>query len=281
MPEPKSASDSSSSSGPEPSPELLQEDLPLPGGATIRLWTLNRPEQRNAISQSLLAAMEGALAGLNPENGIRGLIITGSGPAFCAGADLKERATMSQDDVHAFLNRMGRLFRQIETLSVPTLAAINGFCFGGGLEMALCADFRMASGDAKMGLTETSLGIIPGAGGTQRLPRIIGQALATEMILSAERIDAETALKRNLIREITDDAESLRRQSLRWMQKVCENAPLSLVLARQAIEKGMEMSLEEGLKLERQLYEKTLETEDRLEALQAFKEKRKPQFKGR
>ncbi|MCB1171326.1 MAG: enoyl-CoA hydratase/isomerase family protein [Leptospiraceae bacterium] len=281
MPEPQPSSRASSSSGSEDSRELLQEDLPLPDGGTIRLWTLNRPQQRNAISKNLLAEMEGALAGLNPENGIRGLIIIGSGPAFCAGADLKERATMTQEDVHSFLNRMGRLFRQIETLSVPTLAAINGFCFGGGLEMALCADFRMATREAKMGLTETSLGIIPGAGGTQRLPRIIGQALATEMILSAERIDAETALKRNLIRELADDADGLRQQALRWMQRVCENAPLSLVLARQAIEKGMEMTLEEGLKLERQLYEKTLETEDRLEALQAFKEKRKPQFKGR
>ena len=261
--------------------ELLQEDLPLPSGETIRIWTLNRSDQRNAISQNLLAAMEGALTGLNPEKGVRGLIILGSGPAFCAGADLKERATMSREDVESFLNRMGRLFRQIETLSVPTLAAINGFCFGGGLEMALCADFRMATEDAKLGLTETSLGIIPGAGGTQRLPRIIGRARATEMILSAEKISASTALDRGLIREVCADADDLRRAAIQWMQKVCENAPLSLVLARQAIEKGMEMSLEDGLKLERELYEKTLETEDRVEALNAFKEKRKPQFKGR
>ncbi|MEQ8352593.1 MAG: enoyl-CoA hydratase-related protein [Leptospiraceae bacterium] len=261
--------------------ELLQEDQPLPQGGTIRVWTLNRPEQRNAISQNLLAEMEGALSGLNPDQGIRGLIIQGSGPAFCAGADLKERASMSREDVDSFLNRMGRLFRQIETLSVPTVAAINGFCFGGGLEMALCADFRMATRDAIMGLTEVSLGIIPGAGGTQRLPRIVGRAIATEMILSAERISAETALSQRLIREIADDADDLKRAASQWMQKVCENAPLSIVLARQAIEKGMEMSLEDGLKLERQLYEQTLETEDRLEALKAFQEKRKPNFKGR
>lgn len=265
----------------QPAQELLQEDHPLADGGTIRIWTLNRPEQRNAISQSLLAEMEGALSGLNPQNGLRGLIITGSASAFCAGADLKERATMSQEDVHSFLDRMGRLFRQLETLSVPTLVAINGFCFGGGLEMALCADFRMATEDARMGLTETSLGIIPGAGGTQRLPRIIGQAKAREMILSAERIEATTALQLGLVRELAADSDSLRRSALNWMQKVCENAPLSLVLARQAIEKGMEMSLEDGLKLERELYERTLETEDRLEALQAFKEKRKPRFQGR
>ncbi|MCB1303375.1 MAG: enoyl-CoA hydratase/isomerase family protein [Leptospiraceae bacterium] len=262
------------------SDEFLQSDQPLASGGVLRVWTLNRPDQRNSMSRSLLAEMEGALSGLNPQNGIRGLIITGNGPAFCAGADLKERATMDQSEVKDFLDRTGRLFRQLETLSVPTLAAIGGYCLGGGLELALCCDFRIASEDAILGLTETSLGIIPGAGGTQRLPRIVGRAIATEMILSAERIPAKIALERRLIREIAVDADDLRQKATQWMEKVCSNAPLSLVLARQAIEKGMELSIEDGLKLERELYEQTLETEDRLEALQAFKEKRKPNFKG-
>ena len=164
---------------------LLVEKTPSPQGGHIITLTLNRPEAMNSFSRRLIDSFESAIDDVRRDGDARVLVMTGNGKAFSAGADLKERATMPPEEVREFLYRVGRLFRVVENLEIPTIAAINGYALGGGLELALCFDLRLAARSAKIGLTETSLGIIPGAGGTQRLTRIVGLARAREMIFTA------------------------------------------------------------------------------------------------
>lgn len=243
------------------------------------ILTLNRPESMNAFSLELVDQLENAIESYILSSS-RALIITGTGKAFCAGADLKERKEMSEDQVHRFLDRLGLLFRKIEQLKSPVICAINGFAFGGGLELALCADFRFVASSARIGLTETSLGIIPGAGGTQRLPRLIGAQKARDLIFTARRLDANEACSIGLVDRITSD-ETLITESIGYAKEILSNAPLAVELAKNAISNGMEMKLHDALIYERELYNQTLQTEDRIEALKAFQEKRKPVFQGK
>ncbi|TGK03093.1 enoyl-CoA hydratase [Leptospira langatensis] len=241
--------------------------------------SLNRPEKRNAISRELLRELMSCIekAGRDPK--IRALVLSGEGSVFCAGADLKERADMSEKEVHRFLDQVGACFQALENLPFPTIAALDGDAYGGGLEMALCCDFILMSHEAKVGLTETGLGIIPGAGGTQRLPRRIGRTKALELILTASVINAETALEIQLANSVWHDSAFTAGKKLAVL--LSEKAPISLKLAKLAINEGEGKDIKTALKIERKHYNKTLQTEDRLEALRAFKEKRKPEFKGR
>ncbi len=241
--------------------------------------TLNRPEKRNAISRDLLDQLMSHLLKAKSEPGVRALVLRGEGSVFCAGADLKERATMSEKEVHRFLDQVGKCFRILEDLSFPTIAALDGDAYGGGLEMALCCDFILMNSEAKVGLTETGLGIIPGAGGTQRLPRRIGKTKAMELILTAAIINADTALELQLANSIWHDSAFQAAKKLGIL--LSEKAPIALKLAKAAIKEGEGKNLESALKIERKQYNQTLKTEDRIEALNAFREKRKPQFKGR
>lgn len=260
--------------------QLNLEDHPTPYGGVIRQLNFQRPEALNAISRQLLIELEAAIADIERNRTVRVLLLTGSGRAFSTGADLKERAGMSDNEVREFLRRTGQLFQTIETLYCPVIAAINGYAFGGGLELALCCDLRYMAQSAQVGLTETSLGIIPGAGGTQRLWRAIGIPRAKELILTARRIDAETAARMDLVHEVCPD-DALMDRARTVALEIARNAPIALEQARFAIHQGGQVDLQSGLAIERKAYEVTIPTLDRREALEAFREKRDPQFQGK
>ncbi|MET3682259.1 enoyl-CoA hydratase/carnithine racemase [Alkalibacillus flavidus] len=247
----------------------------------VAVLTLNRPEAANAFSKQLIADFHKALNDIEEDESIRALIITGEGDkAFCAGADLKERRSMTQDEVVKTVQSIGDLVSRVGHLKVPTIAAINGAAFGGGLELTLACDIRIASDHAKMGLTETSLAIIPGAGGTQRLAKLIGLAKAKYYILTAKRMTSDEAKHIGLIEDHVSNDELLN-EAVELANSIASNGPIGVQAAKQAIDAGCEQDLATGLQIERHHYMKTIPTEDRLEALEAFGEKRKPQFKGK
>lgn len=178
------------------------------------------------------------------------------------------------------LNRFGEVFTLIEQLPQPTICVLNGYAFGGGLELALACDFRIAAETVSLGLTETGLGIIPGAGGTQRLPRLIGEAKALELILTAKRMTAHEALDYGVVTKVAP-VESLHEVTAEFAALILRNAPIAIQQAKFAVKQGMKTDIQTGLQIERKAYELTIPTEDRIEALNAFAEKRTPQFKGR
>ncbi|PLR71804.1 enoyl-CoA hydratase-related protein [Bacillus sp. UMB0728] len=243
--------------------------------------TLNRPEALNAFNYETLEELQRTVEDIRINPDVRIVIFIGAGDkAFSVGADLKERKTLSQTEVKRNVYKIGEVFSLIDHLPQPTIAAINGFAFGGGMELALSCDFRLAAQGTKMGLTETSLAIIPGAGGTQRLPRLIGQAKALELILTARRLTTEDALHYGLLTKAVPQ-EQLLEECLKLAEEMLANGPVALQQAKFAVKQGMNADLQTGLQIERKAYEVTIPTEDRLEALQAFSEKRKPEFKGR
>jgi enoyl-CoA hydratase/carnithine racemase len=262
--------------------DILLQERPEEG---ILVFTLNRPEAMNCFNLDLLGALAGAVREANFDMTLRCLIITGAGTsdpkkvAFSTGADLKERKTMTPDQVRRFVSTIRETFTAVEQVRVPVIAAINGFAFGGGMELALACDLRIASSSVVMGLTETSLAIIPGAGGTQRLPRIIGVAKAKELIFTARRIDAKTALEIGLVNRVVEP-EGLISAAMALAREIAGNGPIGVAQAKFAINYGMEASLGVALPLETKAYEATIPTKDRLEALAAFTEKRKPLFRG-
>jgi len=215
----------------------------------VGLLILNRPEVFNAVDRSLLQSMRDLLAEIRSNRDIRVVVITGSGDkAFCSGADLKERKTMSHQEVQAFINNIRETFTMIEHLPQPVIAAINGIALGGGTELALACDLRIMAENAAMGLTETSLGIIPGAGGTQRLPRIVGKGVAKDLIFSARRVGAEEAVRIGLVNRVSVQSELLD-QAISWANEIAQNAPIALAQAKWAINQGMEVNLAAGLEL--------------------------------
>ncbi|MGE7765726.1 enoyl-CoA hydratase [Peribacillus sp. NPDC096540] len=246
----------------------------------IAIVTLNRPDAANALSTELLHCLYEGLNELKLQSNLRTVIITGAGEkAFCAGADLKERAGMNDEKVRETLRLIGDTITAVENLPVPVIAAINGSAFGGGLELALACDIRIASETAKMGLTETALGIIPGGGGTQRLPRIVGMATAKELIYTARRLDAKNAHAMQIISHVYP-SQHLLEEAKKLAGEIAVNAPLALRAAKAAMNQGADTDLKTGLQIEKDCYHKTLQTRDRLEGLSAFKEKRKPVFTG-
>lgn len=246
----------------------------------IRL-TLNRPEAANALSIALLSDLENAIQQVRQNKQIRCVILTGQGDkAFCAGADLKERKEMTDTETVAALKKISGIVRQVEQIEVPVITAINGVAFGGGLELALATDIRIASAQSQMGLTETALAIIPGAGGTQRLPRIIGAAQAKYLIYTSKRISAEEASRLGLI-ERSVDLEYLQEECLQLAKQITANGPLALRQAKKAINQGLDASIEKGLEVEHAAYLELISTQDRQEGLLAFQEKRKPDYQGK
>ncbi|PSS35410.1 hypothetical protein PHLCEN_2v1565 [Hermanssonia centrifuga] len=201
--------------------------------------------------------------------------------SFCAGADLAERRTMSQAQVDKFLLDLRGALGKLESLPMPTIAAIDGPALGGGLEMALACDLRVAGHSVtKIGLPETKLGIIPGAGGTQRLTRLLGLSKAKNLIFTARSLNAAEALDYGVVDYVSDEGTSAVDRALRLAEEISSNAPLALRAAKQAISRAPDLALEQGLDFERASYEGLLTSKDRLEALEAFKEKRPPVFKG-
>jgi enoyl-CoA hydratase/carnithine racemase len=260
-------------------PNVLLSDL----SEGVLTLTLNRPEALNSFSRELLDTLSIAIEEANFNTGARVVIITGSQgkkASFSTGADLKERATMSEYEVKRFIFKIRNTFTAVENLNKPVIAAINGFAFGGGLEIAMACDIRIAAEEARMGLTETSLAIIPGGGGTQRLPRIVGLAKAKELILTARRITAAEALAIGLVNLVVP-GDQLMDACRELAGEIAQNGPIALQQAKFAVNKGMDASLEVGLNIESNAYWHCIPTEDRLEGLKAFKEKRKPEYKGR
>lgn len=246
----------------------------------ILIVTINRPERMNALDRPTLIEGAKLIKEMHYDKETRVVIVTGAGDkAFCAGADLKERENMSMSEVRQYIRTIRDTFTDIENLPMPVICAINGVTLGGGLELALSCDIRIASPNATLGLTEVTLGIIPGGGGTQRLPRLVGRGQAKEMLLLGLRLTAEEALDIGLINHIAPEGK-LMDMALEMAEKIVNNPPIAVQQAKIAINRGMEVQLKSGLEIESEAYEVCIPTKDRLEALAAFKEKRKPVFKG-
>lgn len=246
----------------------------------VAIIRLNRPEVMNAFNFDMLRVLSGHLDIVRFDPAVRVLIITGSGKAFSAGADLKERAGMSPEQVRNFIYHIRRLMDDVEQFTKPVIAAVNGVALGGGTELALAADIRLASENATLGLTETRLAIIPGAGGTQRLPRLVGKGVAKEMIFTGRRIDAREALRIGLVNHV-QPPEALMDACLTLAADICQSGPIAVEQAKYAINRGLETDLNTGLAIESNAYWVCIPTEDRQEGLAAFREKRKPVYKGR
>jgi enoyl-CoA hydratase/carnithine racemase len=243
----------------------------------VERWTINGEVRRNALSKAMVAELAHHVARVSgPSRSVRAVVLTGAGTkAFCAGADLKERATMSEGEVRIFLDSLRSTFRAIELSDCVFIAFVNGVAFGGGTELALSCDLRVMDEAAELGLTEVKLGIIPGGGGTQRLPRLIGKGAAKDLILTGRRVAAEEALSLGLVNRVGDFEDAMHLAKM-----IVENAPIAVGLAKHAIDEGAHLDLDSALALEQRYYQKTLGTDDRLEGLKAFAEKRQPVFRG-
>lgn len=242
--------------------------------------TIERPEVMNCLSFPTLKRFRALLEGLREDHSIRCILITGAGPkAFCAGADLKERKDMEPALVPQFVRNIRALMDDVEQMPQPTVAVVNGFAFGGGTELLLACDLRVAAPHAQFGLTETSLAIIPGAGGTQRLPRLVGKSRAKDLILTARRIGADEAERMGLVNRVASE-DGLEACALEVARAIAANGPVAVRAAKEAIDLGCELAIDDGLEVEARCYDRTLPTKDRLEALAAFAEKRKPRYIG-
>jgi enoyl-CoA hydratase len=242
--------------------------------------TLNRPTSLNALNITLRDDLRRCFTDVQANRDVRVVVITGAGRAFCAGADIKEwrEPTSVVEDREERVRR--NIWQTMSRCEVPIIAAINGFALGGGCELAMCCDIRVASDRAQLGLTEVTLGIIPGGGGTQRLPRLIGEGKALELILTGRRIDASEALRLGLVEQVVPH-DLLLPTAEGLAQTIASRAPLAVKYAKEAIVRGRELPLTEGLKVEAELYTLLRTTEDRMEGARAFQEKRPPRFKGR
>jgi enoyl-CoA hydratase len=246
----------------------------------IGMVTLNRPERLNAINAKLSAEFEDLLDELADDGEVRVVIITGAGRGFCAGADIKDMAAGSEQGRQRSRRWRYRFFNKLEDLGKPVIAAINGPCNGGGLEIALCCDFRIASEAASFGMGEVKLGIIPAAGGTARLPRLIGPARAKEFLYFGNVIDARRAYEIGLVNKVVP-ADELMPEAMRWAGELAERPPLSLRMLKYCVNVGMQMDLLSALDYESKCAEILRNTEDYREGTRAFVEKRKPVFKGK
>uniref|UniRef100_A0A914PCX7 Uncharacterized protein n=1 Tax=Panagrolaimus davidi TaxID=227884 RepID=A0A914PCX7_9BILA len=260
-------------------PPLLIERLSKKHEGIVQI-RMNRPQTKNAISKAMLESFCKAVEELKFDKSARVLIIRSDVPgAFCTGADLKERRTMPAEEVPKFVDRIRQLTSNLASLPIPVIAAIDGYALGGGLEIALACDILIATKDAKMGLTETKLAIIPGAGGTQRLTRAVGVSKAKELIFTAKMIDGIEAERIGLVSRAVDDKSSVP-YAFEMAELILKNGPIATKLAKTAVDVGSQTDLANGLIVEQQCYAQVIPTQDRLEALKAFSEKRAPVFKG-
>jgi enoyl-CoA hydratase len=248
----------------------------------VRTITVNRPEKLNALNSEVLSQLDAAVAATGVDPRVRCLIITGAGEkAFIAGADIAELATLSPMEGREHARRGQAAINRIERLPVPTIAAINGFAYGGGLELAMGCTLRVASENAKMGLPETSLGIIPGYGGTQRLARHVGRARAYELVLTAEKgLTAAEAHRLGLVNQVVPAGQA-HAAAVALARRIAANGPAAVRLAMDAIRTGLEMSLADGQVFEATLFGLCAATEDMREGMTAFLEKRPAKFSGR
>ena len=242
----------------------------------IGIIALNRPEVRNALNRKMIQELGDALTELENDPQIRSIIITGN-KDFCAGADIKEMNAIKPEEIEAFCRRGHKVVNQIENMGKPVIAAINGFALGGGCELALACDIRIAGESAKFGQPEVNLGLIPGFGGTQRLSRLVGIGKAKEIILTGEIINAKEAASIRLVNKIEKD-EELMAKAEEMAQVIAQKAPIAVKMAKSLINENQE--IERGLEKEINLFAQCFATQDRQEGINAFLEKRTPKFKG-
>ncbi len=256
---------------------LLAEDRP----SDILLVTFNRPEVANAFNTRAALELCDVFTRIEAEQRYRCVVLTGAGErAFCAGADLKERNSLSDEEWRAQHETFERMFVSVRDCPLPVLAAVNGAAYAGGLELVLLCDFAYASRSAKFALTEVSLGIMPGGGGTQTLARVAGERRAKELILAARPFSAEEALDWGIVNKLCEAGKVLD-DTLEVAGRIASLAPLSVRQAKHAIRHGLHMELASAMRFEVEAYNRLVGTEDRREGLRAFNEKRKPNFKGR
>ncbi|KAL6634854.1 hypothetical protein ACP70R_027525 [Stipagrostis hirtigluma subsp. patula] len=268
----------------QPGPVRLQKLSP-PDAGIVEL-RLERPEAKNAVGKEMLKGLRSAIEEVEADATANVVLVASSVPkVFCAGADLKERRLMGPGEVRDFVNSLRSTFSSFEALSIPTIAVVEGVAFGGGLELALSCDLRICGEDAKFSLPETGLAIIPGcnyqkAGGTQRLPRIVGRSRAKELIFTGRRFDAVEAVTMGVVNYCVPAGEAYQK-ALELAREINQKGPLAIRMAKKAINKGAEVDLSSALAIEEECYEQVLHTQDRLEGLAAFAEKRKPVYTGK
>jgi enoyl-CoA hydratase/carnithine racemase len=242
---------------------------------------LNRPEVLNAIDNTLARELGAACEALAGDESVWAVIFRGAGErAFCAGADLKARLTLTPEQWSEQRELFRGVFSKVRAVPQPMIAAVHGFALGGGTELALMSDFVVAADDAVFGLTEVSLGIIPGGGGTQSLPRLIGRNRAKELIFTARRIKADEALGLGMINHVVPRSELLPKATS-LAEEVLKNGPFAVRQAKWAIDRGADLAFEDGLQKEHEAYMRAIASEDRQEGISAFNQKRKPSFSGR
>lgn len=244
----------------------------------VALCRLNRPEARNALSPELMEELAGAVERFDADPEIRCVVIAGSDEVFAAGADIQ--ALRDRTFEESLRHPASAFWRRLAACKTPLVAAVSGFALGGGCELALLCDLIVASETAQLGQPEVTLGIIPGGGGTQRLARVIGKQRAMDLVLTGRRIDAEEAARLGIVNELARRGEWLER-AMELAQRIARRPPIAVRLAKQAVLAADETALSAGLEHERRLYELSMATEDRLEGMDAFLEKRRPNFKGR
>lgn len=244
----------------------------------VALLRLNRPEARNALSPEMMDRIADELERFDPDPEVRCIVIAGSDKVFAAGADIK--AMSERSFAEALTHPSSGFWRRIAAVKTPMVAAVCGYALGGGCELALACDMIVADEGATFGQPEINLGIIPGGGGTQRLARVLGKQLAMEYVLTGRRFDAEAALEMGIVNKVVKEGRWLQ-EALALAQAIAEQPPIATRLAKQAVIAAEETALTAGLENERRLYELAMATEDRVEGMQAFLEKRDPEFKGR
>jgi enoyl-CoA hydratase/carnithine racemase len=256
--------------------ELRTEDR-----GSVRVLTIDKEAQLNVLSRALVTELVQHARQASVDARVRAVVVTGSGSrAFCAGANLKERTGWTEDDIRRWLVELHAGFREIERCQKPWIAAVNGLALGGGCELALCCDLRVLDPGAQIGLTETRVGIIPGGGGTVRLARIVGVGRAKDLILTARRVDAAEALQIGLANRLSGKGEAVS-AAVALGEEIAANAPLGVAAAKAAIDEAWDLPMDAALETERRHYEKVLLSEDRLEGLKAFSEKRRAKWSGR
>jgi len=259
----------------------MLENLLYEKKGAVAYVTLNRPKVLNALNQRTWENLRTAFEDARDDAEVRGVILTGAGDkAFIAGADISELAQVTAVEAEKSSSYGQEVLNLIENLGKPVIAAINGFALGGGCETAMACTIRVATEHAKFGQPEVTLGLIPGGGGTQRLPRLIGKGRALQIILSGEMISAQEAFRIGLVNEVVPAAELTTRAEA-ILKRIFSNAPVAVKYSLEAVNKGMETSQAEGLSLEASLFGLCAGTEDKKEGTSAFLEKRKPQFQGR
>lgn len=248
----------------------------------IALITMNRPEALNALNRQVLEELSQVLDQVEADPELYVAIVTGAGRSFVAGADIGQMSTLSSAEAKAFGLFGNQVFLKLENLSKPTIAAVNGFALGGGCELALSCDIRVATKRSKFGQPEVNLSLIPGAGGTQRLPRLVGPGIAKEMIFTGKIISAEEAKEIGLVNHVTEDThEAVLAEAEKIAKKIMEKGPVAIQMAKLSINMGCNVDMNTGLMIERLSQTIALSTEDRKEGTLAFLEKRPAQFKGR